>query len=281
MPKLEIEISPLAYAKIIDWTSGNTEREVGGYLIGFVKNKKVIITESTFSVAKSTPTHVTIDEMAQFRIIEEIEKRDGNETIVGWWHTHPSYGLFLSGTDIATQNVYQSLLPEAVAMVNDGNAFAVSQEQKDFKAKFFRTTNDNKYKEIAFGVMTNPDKILDILTDHVQDEESSERIAENTAQKMALSVNESFETLTQKMLLTKDEFEDGLFQVKKGIANIRKDTQEMKENSVTKVDLTKKIETLEQKLSKLRVGLLVAAGLSLLSFVVMLILLILNFIPNV
>jgi proteasome lid subunit RPN8/RPN11 len=279
MPKVDIQISPLAYAKIIDWTSANTEREVGGYLVGIVKNKKVTITEVTFSVDSSTPTHVSLDTMAQMRIIEEIEKRDGKETIVGWWHTHPSYGLFLSSTDIGTQKIYQSLLPEAVAMVNDGNTFAVSQNQKDFKAKFFRVTNENKFKEIAFGVMTNPDEILDILTEHIQDEESSEKIAENTAQKMALSVNESFETLTQKMLLTKTEFEEGLFQVKKGIASIRKDTQDLEEKVLMKSDFEQQISNLQNKISKQKIALLVISGISVLSFIGIIILLVLNFIP--
>ncbi|MHA1503600.1 MAG: Mov34/MPN/PAD-1 family protein [Candidatus Heimdallarchaeota archaeon] len=279
MAKVEIEISPLAYAKIIDWTSGNTEREVGGYLVGTIEDKKVIITEVTFSVDKSTPTHVSLDVMAQMRIVEEIEKRDGKETILGWWHTHPSYGLFMSGTDIATQQIYQSLLPEAVAMVNDGNAFALSQKQKDYKAKFFRVTDDNKFKEIPFGVMTNPSEILDILTEHVQDEESSEKIAENTAQRMALSVNESFETITQKMLLTKDEFEDGLFQVKKGIANIRKDTQELKEDVLTKSDFKKQVSNLEKKILRQRVALLILSGISILSMIGIIILLVLFFSP--
>ncbi len=279
MAKVEIEISPLAYAKIIDWTSGNTEREVGGYLVGTIDDKKVIITKVTFSVDKSTPTHVSLDVMAQMRIIEEIEKRDGKETILGWWHTHPSHGLFMSGTDIATQQIYQSLLPEAVAMVNDGNAFALSQEQKDYKAKFFRVTEDNKFKEIPFGVMTNPDEILNILTEHVQDEESSEKIAENTAQRMALSVNESFETLTQKMLLTKAEFEDGLFQVKKGIANIRKDTQELKEDVLTKSDFKKQVSDLKKKISRQIVALLILSGISILSMIGIIILLVLNFSP--
>lgn len=278
MTKVEIEISPLAYAKIIDWASANTEREVGGYLVGIIEDKKVIITEVTFSVEKSTPTHVSLDVMAQMRIIEEIEKREGKETILGWWHTHPSYGLFLSSTDIATQQVYQSLLPEAVAMVNDGNAFAASQEQKDFKAKFFRVTEENKYNEVKFGVMTNPDEILNILTEHVQDEENSEKIAENTAQRMALSVNESFETLTQKMLLTKDEFEDGLFQVKKGIANIRKDTQEMKEEVLAKADFEKQIGVLEKKLSRQKIALFILSGVSIVSLIGIIVLLVLNFI---
>ncbi|NHJ04029.1 MAG: hypothetical protein EAX90_04345 [Candidatus Heimdallarchaeota archaeon] len=238
MPKIEVDISPLAYAKIIDWTSSNTEREVGGYLIGKIKDNSVQIIDSTFSVASSTPTHVAMDEMAQFRIIEEIEKRDGKETIVGFWHTHPGIGVFMSSTDIATQQIYQALLPEAIAMVNDGNIYARTRNQNDFIAKFFRVNQQNKAFEVNFGVMTNPNMLVDILTNYVQDEESVERIAERTAQKMSVAVRDSLGYLTEN-IITKMEFEKADTSWKKGLASTRKDIDEIKEIFATKEDLNR------------------------------------------
>jgi len=41
MPKLDVEISPLAFSKIIDWVSSNTEREIGGYLIGCIEKTNI------------------------------------------------------------------------------------------------------------------------------------------------------------------------------------------------------------------------------------------------
>ena len=42
-----------------------------------------------------------------------------NEFIVGWFHTHPRLGLFLSPTDVINQLGYQSLNPKAIAIVFD------------------------------------------------------------------------------------------------------------------------------------------------------------------
>jgi proteasome lid subunit RPN8/RPN11 len=237
MPKIDIEISPLSFAKIIDWTSSNTEREIGGYLIGIVDNGKVKIIETTFAVKSSTPTHVSIDEMAQFRIIKEIEKRNGKETIVGFWHTHPGMGLFLSGTDIATQKIYQALLPEAVAMVCDGNTFAKTREQKDFKAQFYRVGKNDKYHEVNFGVLTDPNELLELMTDFVQDEENVENIVINTVQKLSMHVKDSMELLAEEKLVSKSAFESANKSWKKGLSSVRADVEEMQKVMLTKEEL--------------------------------------------
>lgn len=237
MPKIEVEISPLAFSRIIDWTSSNTEREVGGYLIGVVDNGKVKIIETTYAVKNSTPTHVSIDEMAQYQIIKEIEKRNGKETIIGFWHTHPGMGLFLSGTDIATQKIYQALLPEAVAMVCDGNTFAKTREQKDFKAQFFRVGKNDKYHEVNFGVLTNPNELLELLTDFVQGEENVENIVTNTVQKLSMHVKDSMELLAEEKLVSKSAFVSANKSWKKGLASVRADVEEMQKVMLTKEEL--------------------------------------------
>ena len=246
MPKIEVEISPLAFSRVIDWTSSNTEREVGGYLVGIVDNGKVKIIDTTYAVKNSTPTHVSIDEMAQFQIIKEIEKRDGKETIVGFWHTHPSMGLFLSGTDIATQKIYQALLPEAVALVCDGNTFAKTREQKDFKAQFFRVDKNDKSQEINFSVLTNPNELLELLTDFVQDEENVENIVTNSVQKLSIHVKDSMELLAEEKLVSKSDFKSADKSWKKGLANVRADVEELQKIVVTKEEL---IDFQEKQLS--------------------------------
>ncbi|MBK5112601.1 MAG: Mov34/MPN/PAD-1 family protein [Candidatus Heimdallarchaeota archaeon] len=275
MPKLEIEISPLAFSKVIDWTSSNTEREVGGYLIGKIDNEKVKIIETTYAVKNSSPTHVSIDEMAQFQIIKEIEKRDGKETIVGFWHTHPGLGCFMSGTDIATQKIYQALLPEAVAMVCDGNAFSKTREQKDFKAHFYRIDNNDKSQEINFGVLTNPNELLELLTDFVQDEENVENIVTNSVQKLSVHVKDSMELLAEEKLVSKSDFETADKSWKKGLANVRADVEEMQKLMVTKEefnDLQEKQLTAYERQKRMNFVLLFTTILSLILVGVVLVL---------
>ncbi|MCK5159469.1 MAG: Mov34/MPN/PAD-1 family protein [Candidatus Heimdallarchaeota archaeon] len=246
MPKIEVEISPLTFAKIIDWTSSNTEREIGGYLVGKIIKNKVMITDAIYATADSNPTFVSFDNMLQFKIIKELEKKGSDNTIFGWFHTHPNMGLFLSGTDIATQKIYQALLPEAVAMVCDGNTFAQTREQKDFKAQFFRVDKNDKSQEINFSVLTNPNELLELLTDFVQDEENVENIVTNSVQKLSIHVKDSMELLAEEKLVSKSDFESADKSWKKGLANVRADVEELQKIVVTKEEL---IDFQEKQLS--------------------------------
>ena len=47
------------------------------------------------------------------------EKMEKGEFIVGWIHSHPGLDIFLSGTDISTQLLYQQIDPRSVAIVVD------------------------------------------------------------------------------------------------------------------------------------------------------------------
>ena len=280
MPKLDVEISPLAFSKIIDWTSSNTEREVGGYLIGYVEKGKVIITDSTFAVAKSTPSHVQLDEMAQFRIIEEIEKRNGKETILGFWHSHPGLGCFMSGTDVATQKIYQALLPESVAMVNDGNKFAKTRSQSDFQALFYRTKPDSGYHEVSFGVLTDPNELLGILTDYVQSEENAEKIAQYTARQMALSIDDSLKDLTENKLLLKEQFKKENIALKGDLANIQSEIIELKRNLVaTNEQFTSCNEEQQKQIRFLSTLLFILLGIVSVGLIFTLVVFILALIP--
>jgi 26S proteasome regulatory subunit N11 len=45
--------------------------------------------------------------------------RHRQETVVGWYHSHPGFGCWLSSVDINTQQSFEQLTPRAVAVVVD------------------------------------------------------------------------------------------------------------------------------------------------------------------
>lgn len=47
------------------------------------------------------------------------EIRKNKQFVCGWYHSHPSYGYFMSNDDIHTHNQYTKWYPEAVALVID------------------------------------------------------------------------------------------------------------------------------------------------------------------
>ena len=52
-----------------------------------------------------------------FRALDLIRSRP--ETVVGWYHSHPGFGCWLSSVDINTQQSFEQLTPRAVAVVVD------------------------------------------------------------------------------------------------------------------------------------------------------------------
>ncbi len=46
-------------------------------------------------------------------------KSCSQNTIVGWYHSHPGYGCWLSGIDVATQRLHQQHFDPFVAIVID------------------------------------------------------------------------------------------------------------------------------------------------------------------
>ena len=107
----EIVISAYVLAKILAVDSLDHSKESAGLLLGYVdeETQTLVITDFDTGKQQQTSTYVVMDDEALVQIAVDLQQRDSKETIVGWAHTHPSYGCFLSGTDKSTQRTYQSL----------------------------------------------------------------------------------------------------------------------------------------------------------------------------
>ena len=159
----EILISAYVLAKILAVDSLDHSKESAGLLLGYIDDdgKTLVITDFDTGKQQQTSTYVVLDDEALVQIATDLQSRDKRETIVGWAHTHPSYGCFLSGTDKSTQRTYQSLFSEAVALVIDPSKYYNSNDQKDLEIKFFRMIDDLDYKAVPFNIF------YDDLTTHL------------------------------------------------------------------------------------------------------------------
>ena len=98
-----IYIAQNVYKQIQKFTKNKTKNESGGMLLGHVIEEfgksNVIITgfvEAKFSEA--TPTTLKFTHETWDYVHKEVEKSGGSK-IVGWIHTHPNFGIFLSEYD--------------------------------------------------------------------------------------------------------------------------------------------------------------------------------------
>lgn len=57
--------------------------------------------------------------MFQAKMLDMLKQTGRPEMVVGWYHSHPGFGCWLSGVDINTQQSFEALSERAVAVVVD------------------------------------------------------------------------------------------------------------------------------------------------------------------
>lgn len=109
---MSIFIVKEAENELIKHLSIDPKNETGGVLVGqayFCQETNSHYTE----IVGSIPASYTIGNRVHFKFTPEcwqdifrVQKQDfPNTTIVGWYHSHPGHGIFLSGTDLNTQRL--------------------------------------------------------------------------------------------------------------------------------------------------------------------------------
>jgi len=99
-----IYISQAVYKSIHRFTKNKTTNESGGMLIGSIIEEfgKINVVISDFVEAKyceATPTTLKFTHETWEYVHQEVEKKHKGKKIVGWIHTHPDFGIFLSEYD--------------------------------------------------------------------------------------------------------------------------------------------------------------------------------------
>merc|ERR1712195_202753 len=66
-----------------------------------------------------TAETIYISSLALMKMLDMLKQTGRPEMVVGWYHSHPGFGCWLSGVDINTQQSFEALNQRAVAVVVD------------------------------------------------------------------------------------------------------------------------------------------------------------------
>ena len=95
-----------AHQKCVDHVNSSMEREVGGVLVGNVQfDPDALQTYVTIDDVipalhtSSGETHVTFTQNTLLDLNNQMDEAYPGKSIVGWYHTHPRLGVFLSNHD--------------------------------------------------------------------------------------------------------------------------------------------------------------------------------------
>jgi len=117
-----VYISSLALLKMLKHGRAGVPMEVMGLMLGEFVDEYTVRVIDVFAMPQSgTGVSVeAVDHVFQTDMLRMLKQTGRQEEIVvGWYHSHPGFGCWLSGVDINTQQSFEALNNRSVAVVID------------------------------------------------------------------------------------------------------------------------------------------------------------------
>ncbi|KAK0270190.1 COP9 signalosome catalytic subunit rri1 [Friedmanniomyces endolithicus] len=117
-----VRISAVALIKMVMHARSGGDLEIMGLMVGYIEHETFIVTDAVRLPVEGTETRVNAQDDANEYMVTFLERsrQAGQmENAVGWYHSHPGYGCWLSGIDVGTQEMQQSINDPFLAVVVD------------------------------------------------------------------------------------------------------------------------------------------------------------------
>lgn len=117
-----VRISAVALLKMVMHARSAGSLEIMGLMQGKIAGDTFIVTDAFRLPVEGTETRVNASAEADEYMAQYLEASRNNgrmENAVGWYHSHPGYGCWLSGIDVATQSMQQDFQDPFLAVVID------------------------------------------------------------------------------------------------------------------------------------------------------------------
>jgi len=134
----------------------NFQNEIFGYLIGnilkwddkiYIKIKELLFLLGAIHSDKYSTSQIEGAAGKYERKFRRLKKRSADDSlrVVGWWHSHPDFGCFLSKTDLKTQIYF---FPESYQV-----ALVVDPIKDDLQFYTLDKNTEKGYKEVSYAIL--------------------------------------------------------------------------------------------------------------------------------
>lgn len=110
-PAVQVFLSQRAFVRICAHAGTDLDNEVGGWLVGHwcwdkAKQEEFVLVQTIIPAdhTRNGSVFLTFTHESQLEMLAIMEQRHPNRQLVGWFHTHPRMGVFLSGYDLFLHN---------------------------------------------------------------------------------------------------------------------------------------------------------------------------------
>ena len=119
--KETVYISSIALLKMLKHGRAGVPMEVMWLMLGeFVDDYTVNVVDVFAMPQSGTGVSVeAVDDVFQAKMMDMLKQTGRDQMVVGWYHSHPGFGCWLSSVDVNTQKSFEQLNSRAVAVVVD------------------------------------------------------------------------------------------------------------------------------------------------------------------
>ncbi|KAI1334181.1 JAB1/Mov34/MPN/PAD-1 ubiquitin protease-domain-containing protein [Xylariaceae sp. FL0016] len=118
-----VRISAVALIKMVMHARSGGSIEIMGLMQGYTDGDTIVVTDAFGLPVEGTETRVNAQDDANEYMVDylQLSRDQGSreENAVGWYHSHPGYGCWLSGIDVGTEQMQQKFNDPFVAVVID------------------------------------------------------------------------------------------------------------------------------------------------------------------
>lgn len=113
---VDVFITQKAYVRVCAQAGSDLDNEVGGWLVGkhrtdIATNQEYVVIEKILPAHKTnySSTHFTFTQDSMVELHQVLDNDYPTKELLGWYHTHPKMGVFLSGWD---EWLHRNFFPE-------------------------------------------------------------------------------------------------------------------------------------------------------------------------
>ncbi|KAJ5239296.1 COP9 signalosome complex subunit 5 [Penicillium chermesinum] len=156
-----VRISASALLKMVMHARSGGSLEVMGLMQGYILPETFVVTDAFRLPVEGTETRVNAQDEANEYMVSYLQScRDAGrmDNAVGWYHSHPGYGCWLSGIDVATQMTQQLTGPFLAVVIDPDRTISAGRVEigsfRTFPQDFVPTREgheDDDYQTIPMG----------------------------------------------------------------------------------------------------------------------------------
>ncbi|KAJ5121587.1 uncharacterized protein N7515_009548 [Penicillium bovifimosum] len=156
-----VRISATALLKMVMHARSGGSLEIMGLMQGYILPNTFVVTDAFRLPVEGTETRVNAQDEANEYMVSYLQScRDAGrmENAVGWYHSHPGYGCWLSGIDVATQQTQQMTGPFVAVVIDPDRTISAGRVEigafRTFPSDFTpqkEASEDDEYQTIPLG----------------------------------------------------------------------------------------------------------------------------------